>query len=85
MVVFVNNSARKVIKDAMKHARYQSITYYYYRGLVPYVPQVTGFGPTIWIPSVPPSAKRLGNCTPYTRYSPTTPGSEGGSTHLKKN
>jgi hypothetical protein len=27
-VVF-NNSARKVIKDAIKHARYQSITYYY--------------------------------------------------------
>jgi hypothetical protein len=31
-VVF-NNSARKVIKDAIKHTSYQSITYYYRRKL----------------------------------------------------
>jgi hypothetical protein len=26
-----NNSAQKVIKDAIKHARYQSITYYMHK------------------------------------------------------
>jgi hypothetical protein len=31
-VVF-NNSAQKVIKDSIKHARYQLITYYYKRKL----------------------------------------------------
>jgi hypothetical protein len=31
-VVF-NNSAQKLIKDAIKHSRYQSITYYYRRKL----------------------------------------------------
>jgi hypothetical protein len=28
-----NNSAQKVVKDAIKHARYQSVTYYYRREL----------------------------------------------------
>jgi hypothetical protein len=32
LLVF-NNSARKVIKDAIKNARYHSITYYYMREL----------------------------------------------------
>jgi hypothetical protein len=28
-----NNSAQKVVKDAIKHATYQSVTYYYRREL----------------------------------------------------
>jgi hypothetical protein len=32
----------------------------YYRGLVPRVPRVTGYGPEIWIRLVPSNDKQLG-------------------------
>jgi hypothetical protein len=44
------------------------------RGLVPWVPRVTGYGPKFWIRSVPSSGKPLGNHTPCIRYGPTTLG-----------
>jgi hypothetical protein len=44
----------------------------YCRGLVPWVPWATGYGP--WIRPVPYSSKPLGNHTPRTRYGPTTAG-----------
>jgi hypothetical protein len=45
------------------------------RGLVPRVPWVVGYGPKIWIRSVPFSGKGLGNQTPCIGYGATTPGS----------
>jgi hypothetical protein len=43
-------------------------------GLVPRVPRVTGYSPTIWLRPVPTSSKWLGNHTSHTGYGPTTPG-----------
>jgi hypothetical protein len=44
----------------------------YCQGLVPQVPQATGYNPKFWIQSVPSSSKQLGNHTPRTEYGPTT-------------
>jgi hypothetical protein len=48
------------------------------QGLVPWVPQIIGYGLITWIRPTPPAARRLGNYTPHIRDNPTTPGSRGG-------
>jgi hypothetical protein len=54
-------------------------------GLVPRVPQVTGYDPkhldTTWIPL---AAKWLGSLSLCARYGPTTPGWSEGTTNLKR-
>jgi hypothetical protein len=54
------------------------------RGVVPWVPWVTGYGPKFLIRSVPSNSKWMGNHTPHTRFCPTTPGRRGGATNLKR-
>jgi hypothetical protein len=50
-----------------------SATVHTCRGLKPWVPWVAGYGPKLWIRPVASSGKRLGNHTPRTGYSLTTP------------
>jgi hypothetical protein len=54
-----------------------------YRGLVPQVPRVTGYGPTAWIQPAPPAAKWLGKHTPVPGMAPPLLAREG-ATYLKR-